>query len=1606
MHIKLRNSLWIALTVSCVLLLCAAAGGYWLLTTTPAANGLLADRLEEAFNDQYEGRLEVGSLSGIPARSLVAEDVRLYDPAGRPVAAADSAVLSVSLGSIFTPNISIAQLILHQPSAVFERRDGGRWNIQEALRPKKGARSRGRRIHIAYLEVRNGHIRTSSSESGSIQPVNLQRFDYTNTTIPSINFVGSFRTAAGMARLSIEKISAALPELGTAIRGSGLLVLDDGRVSLSNAEVSSEGSEIKGSFAFRPSDGQISVSLDSSTVSFDEWKPLAPGLPLQKTARISLAAHGHLSALRISRFRIARKNSYLTARGTIDQAPEDSARRNFVGRLSAGGSSIRALTQLLPDSLLPAAVNRHDSDRPFSVATNLDGTFRRGAFAVRGGVDGDIWGGAIDGSYTIDRIERGAVAIDSRLVADSVDIAAVIPRREAPLIVSGPVRVSSEAPKGAELTVDTRLTGPVLASYGFTDVSMQVVPRADGHLEVTAGASQQGGGHVSGRMTIHSGTSQPSALAVEGMLELRQMDFGRLKSEDPPRTEITATATFSGSGSSWRDARGHAEVTFDSSAANRGGMTRHIQPAELDLALSTDGKQSRIAVDGNILRGSIGGAFTLPDLVGAGRDWLRRVEASVHNSFDKPLPGTGRPAGAVTARQRATHTADEYDAIDVTGRFSLLGRDVISAFVPDAPALASDASFSFSLTADQSKYSLDAAVQGDSLRWNGYSVRRFTGRIEAAPDSWQVAVAGASARWHQQMLDTLAIHGSYIDRRGSLSVETGTDGPLQLAADWSLLADRNRLNLKELAISHQGTTWRHEGTSRIDIFSNGYVTPRLALIPEQAPREDARVTLRGTLSENAGDTLHVRGEALALRSLTRIFPRLAPFTGRVTGSVAIAGGLSSPRASGQMRVSDMAYDGRLLGDLTLESRYLPDSSAAAVSLKMRPPEAPAGGANESTPGAGGANGSTQDAGGVDGSAERAAPLALTAEGIVRLPHAADPAGALDLQMHIRRGDVFFLEYPPFSKLVANPRGHFSGDVTVSGTFRRPIFTGSLHLAPTTFDVPDFNVSYTAQGPFSISRSGLHFSDLNLSDEGDGTAAVAGDLLFNDYEGISFDLRADLSNLMVMDLATAGALPFYGEIWGSGDFSLNGPVHDARLRSTNARTHRNSEVFIPLEERQVDSDAGFIRFETAKASAGDTLDAPVRDVEEKKFLKGLNLDLNISAHRGTTVHLVMDPLLGETISARGYGRLQLVRRDGSLSSFGTLNVSGGEYLFSAGELFMRRLLLEQGGAISWDGALTNPVLDLTAYYETRASTAGLFNAAGRPETLPLIVYLNVADRLSAPQLQVSLAVDRASSTFTSQYAGIDALLNQPEHVAEYATSVLLTNSFLLTTSLPRNQEAGFSETRNQLAFNSLSQLITGQINRYLSVVIPNLQLNLGVQRRSVDELGLSYGLALHLLDERLIIRGSGTYQNEEPSSTQQNLEGELIVEVRLHPNVSVQAYYRRQNALLESDLTNTTGAGLSYRAEFPTWRRFFSKIFGWLLPATTLESTHDPSADDALPPDGETTMSDSTFAAPPDSTVAASRPPAADFPAAAHSAASVPAATVDAGRTSRSATSPG
>ena len=1510
---------------------------FFALTRTEVGREGLRLELQRQFGRSFHGDLQIERLTGNLLNRLSASNVQLLDTTGRVVLTVDSVVVFPRFRDLVRRTLSTGSITLVRPELHLVRLGDGSWTAGTLFdHSSEKAAEQTWSFQATEVRVVDGLITTHSVGSPPRSVLDSLIFNYADAELRDLNGRAIVDWQPDVKLLDILDVSGSISNLDLrleSLRGQVFIQNDEVALNAVQMQLGNTFLDLAGTLSSiedlkdDPGSAVIEIELRESMIAAGELRRVFPRLGLADELTAAARIQGPLSELIVEELTAQRGQSRLSLEGTLLGLP-DSLDYELAFRPAA--LTWRDLDAVWPGGLLP----RFDHLGKINFSGFSDGIIR-----FRHDEELPVWqahsqvqistaAGRVVGDALLAVADGNAVTVDVSFRAADLDLGAVTSNPALSSRLNGLFTVagSGASTEDARGGVSMHLSRSTFSGRAVDSLEFHA-SGAEGHLAGRLSFSQDEGSLVA-HLEADADTSG-MRYRVNGSTS--RLDLGRLLLSDSLASSMNMRFSVAGSGESWDRFEGDVTLAFAPSVMSYRGRDYPIEAHESNLSVRDLATRSpRIRLSGDLVEMELSGDLAVRPFFTLARYWTNEMQAFVDLQRDKRYRNPDSVQVEVGLEDPLHELPMEDAGLQrLHAELKILRSDILSALLPMLPHLLTDAVGKIDLRMDASSFEAQAEASSDSVLYGSSEARNVAATLLLRGSAGGTPEAGLHFRASRVDADAGVLYSpdvridlaSDVARLQASALPEGSIAPHEIQARIDVLPDRNRLSLEHLQFMIRNQVWENTAESIVDLYGDAVVVNGIR-IARRLDEESSiqHVLVEGTLSRAPADTLFLELRDLSVAQISEMAGIRRPIGGTLNGRVAFTGMNRKPEITGELDVAPLSFDNRILGRLSIASRYIPGSPDIGLHARLQPLT------------------ETERGGILPGLKIQNSRLAV--EGTFRLPgYGTEDGGALDLEVNIGRAEAFFFEYI-FREVIADVQGYLTGSGSIRGDFSRPLFTASAELHEGEFRVPEFQLKYEADGQISADERGIHLDGLNLRDPDGGLAAIEGSVLFNDYRYFSFNLAGELNDLRVMNVSQSRELPFYGRIAASGRVTLTGPLSNTTLRSTNVVTTAESDLYIPIVESEETTDAGFIVFadsagmlpDIRRLTRRDNLLA-IRPAGERGFLDGMDMDLNISAPQGSTVHLVIDPLLGDVINAVGSGRVQLVRNEGEFETYGAFNVSAGDYLFTAGEVFFRRFLIDSG-AITWDGDPLNAVLSIAASYRTRASTAGLAISDGSDRLIPLVINLNVSGRVSSPVVDLALKMDRDERNLVGRYQaeGLQSALNQPELSAQYATSVLLTNSFMLAT----DAASPLSDTPNQLAFNSLSQLVASQLNRYLNYALPNVDLNLGVQGESTQNLDVTYGVALRLLDERLIIRGQGIYESEQAQGTQQGMLDEFIVEVRLSPTVSVEVFYRREGDILSDQTlnTNTTGAGLSYQTQFSSWRRFMNRLFGWLVSEET------------------------------------------------------------------------
>jgi len=169
-----------------------------------------------------------------------------------------------------------------------------------------------------------------------------------------------------------------------------------------------------------------------------------------------------------------------------------------------------------------------------------------------------------------------------------------------------------------------------------------------------------------------------------------------------------------------------------------------------------------------------------------------------------------------------------------------------------------------------------------------------------------------------------------------------------------------------------------------------------------------------------------------------------------------------------------------------------------------------------------------------------------------------------------------------------------------------------------------------------------------------------------------------------------------------------------------------------------------------------------------------------------------------------------------------------------------------------------------------------------------------------------------------------LRSEPDELNKQVFGLLILDNFIASSSSDPN----FAQTGANIAFSSLSSLVTSQLNSLTEGLIKGVELNFDVNSYSSDFIStgdaglvteLGVGVSKKLFNDRLTL-SAGTNVDLESSSTAalfNNLAGDFIIAYQLTEDgkINMKIFRKSNYTTIGDENASKNGVGINYRKEF-------------------------------------------------------------------------------------------
>lgn len=533
------------------------------------------------------------------------------------------------------------------------------------------------------------------------------------------------------------------------------------------------------------------------------------------------------------------------------------------------------------------------------------------------------------------------------------------------------------------------------------------------------------------------------------------------------------------------------------------------------------------------------------------------------------------------------------------------------------------------------------------------------------------------------------------------------------------------------------------------------------------------------------------------------------------------------------------------------------------------------------------------------------------------------ATAIDLPLNVIN--------PFVNAFASDIRGFGSGTIRLRGKPKQLEMTGAVMAHDASMKIDFLQTRYSFSDSVRFSPAGIIFRNIKIFDEKKNQGSINGMITHHSFKdiGVSFDINMD--KMLVLNTKPKDSDIFYGTAYASGYAGIRGN-EDKLVFNISARTAPNTEFIVPLNSSASVSDYPYITFVN---HAGEE-EKKVQEAGQNSFIRQeegskieLNFDLDVTPE--AEVQLILDETSGGVIRGKGEGKLNIsLNSRGDVRMAGNYVISDGDYLFTLGSILNKRFAVEEGGTVSWNGAIEDASLNIRALYKTKASLSEIFGEEEFAELkvkLPVECILSLSGRLLNPAISFDINLPTADERTREL---LRVAIDTEEELSRQFLYLLVMNSFYPDPSLfnsgstngtPLGQTG--SPVSPIVGVTTTTEMLSNQLSNWLSQI--SNDFDIGFNYRPGSELTdqeMELALSTQLLNDKVSVNGNVDVRGNQSNASASNISGEFTVEVKLTDMLRFKVFNRSNYNLYYQVHPYTQGVGLFYRRDFNTLKDLF------------------------------------------------------------------------------------
>ena len=507
--------------------------------------------------------------------------------------------------------------------------------------------------------------------------------------------------------------------------------------------------------------------------------------------------------------------------------------------------------------------------------------------------------------------------------------------------------------------------------------------------------------------------------------------------------------------------------------------------------------------------------------------------------------------------------------------------------------------------------------------------------------------------------------------------------------------------------------------------------------------------------------------------------------------------------------------------------------------------------------------------------------------------------ALNLTADLRKTQIKILE--SFLKEYATEfQGEATGKLFIKGTFQEPVVEGNALVSDGGFKIKYLNTFYRFNDYIYFSNGKIFTKKGKFIDEDGHFAYLNGGLTHNYFSDYRINLSGDLYNFKLLNTESSKDALYYGTAKTDGDFKITGTFNDVNIEG-NFKSKKGTKIYIPLTFYTTVEEKDYISFTSKKRKEKNIVEK-----KNKVDLSGIKLDLNLDINQDAYTEIIFDPKTGDIIKGNGNGKLNLkIDTKGAFEMFGGYTFNQGTYNFTFLNVINKEFKIKPNSNIQWSGAAYDGIMDIQVSNEQNVSLTPCANnnidsaalaSAGR---YPVFVNLNLKGELLKPSIGLGIEIKSPTSLDRYLLDFKNSLQTNEQEVNKQVFSLLMLRSFVPSNNSKLGSIASSATNK------TLTELLSNQLNYWVSQVDPNFQVDINLNSLSAADLNsLKLRLQYNFLNGKLKAVRDGSLANAQNQTNTSSIIGDISLEYSLNESgtLKIKAYTRPNQTAITGTLT--------------------------------------------------------------------------------------------------------